>query len=210
MPPRAPALPPDERRRSIVAAALPLLRVKGVQVSTTEIAQAAGVAEGTLFRVFDNKDEIIHAVIDDVMDPAHTIEDLAAIDRTDPLPDRMTAIVRILHARIADVAFLMGVLHASGVAHSRPRHTHAQHKAHSETLRDAIVGVLSSDAPRLRQSPEATASLLRSVSFATAHPLLSDGVVTDPEAVVDFLLHGLLTDAPVTPATEGDRTCCSG
>lgn len=206
---------PGERRRSIVAAALPLLRSQGLQVSTAEIAQAAGVAEGTVFRVFVNKDELVQAVIDDVMDPAHTIDELLTIDAADPLPDRMAAIVRVLHARIADVSFLMGMLHSSGAEHRHPGHTRTQHEAHSARLRQSIAHVLAPDAHRLRESPEVTASLLRSIAFASAHPLLSDGGITDPHTLVNLFLHGLLQEdaEPTAPggaaaaSPTGNRPC---
>nr|WP_284286883.1 helix-turn-helix domain-containing protein [Angustibacter aerolatus] len=55
--PRATPLSPDERRRHLVDATLPLLVQHGRAVSTRQIARAAGVAEGTIFRVFDSKDE---------------------------------------------------------------------------------------------------------------------------------------------------------
>ena len=63
MPPRARALPPDERRAAILTAVLPVVLDKGMSASTRELAQAAGVAEGTLFRVFDSKDDLILAAV---------------------------------------------------------------------------------------------------------------------------------------------------
>ena len=70
MSPRAPAMAPDDRRASIIAATIPLLRDKGRGISTQEIAKAAGIAEGTIFRVFDSKDEIIHACVHEAFDTA--------------------------------------------------------------------------------------------------------------------------------------------
>ncbi len=66
---RATALPPDERRSMIVAATLPLLLEHGDRVTSRQIAEAAGIAEGTIFRVFADKDEIIVAVIEAALDP---------------------------------------------------------------------------------------------------------------------------------------------
>ena len=61
---RATALPPEERRSMIVAATLPLLLEHGDRVTTRQIAEAARIAEGTIFRAFADKDEIIVAVVE--------------------------------------------------------------------------------------------------------------------------------------------------
>src|SRR3954447_18740224 len=80
-PKRAAALPPGGRRSMIVAATLPLLLDEGDRVTTRQIAEAAGIAEGTIFRAFVDKDELIVAVIDAALDP-EPLE--VAIDRIDP------------------------------------------------------------------------------------------------------------------------------
>jgi AcrR family transcriptional regulator len=46
-----------------------LLVERGKDVSTREIAEAAGIAEGTIFRVFATKDAIIDAIFADAFDP---------------------------------------------------------------------------------------------------------------------------------------------
>jgi AcrR family transcriptional regulator len=69
-PRRATALPPDERRSMIVAATLPLLLEHGDRVTSKQIAEAAGIAEGTVFRAFADKDELIVAVIEAARPPS--------------------------------------------------------------------------------------------------------------------------------------------
>ena len=68
--PRATPLPPDERRAALIAATEPLLERFGRDVSTRQIAEAAGVAEGTIFRVFPTKEALIDAVLEEVFDVA--------------------------------------------------------------------------------------------------------------------------------------------
>lgn len=193
MPPRAPALPPDERRRTIVEATLPLLRKKGLSISTADIARAAGVAEGTLFRAFATKDDIIDAVIDHVMDPASIVEALAAIPLDEPLTDRVRRIVDLWHTRVAEISVIMTALHAAGESsHRHPSRSREQHAEHMGQLNAAVAGVLAPDADRFALDLNETASLLRSLAFATAHPFFSDGLVADPHRLVDVFLNGAL------------------
>jgi AcrR family transcriptional regulator len=51
-----------------MAATERLLVERGKDVSTREIAEAAGIAEGTIFRVFATKDAIIEAIFADAFD----------------------------------------------------------------------------------------------------------------------------------------------
>src|SRR5690606_7898091 len=59
---RATPLPPEDRRQAIIEAVVPLLIEHGPTATTRQIAEAAGVAEGTLFRVFPDKRALLFAV----------------------------------------------------------------------------------------------------------------------------------------------------
>lgn len=213
---RARPLSPDDRRRAIIAATLPLLREKGLTVSTADIARAAKVAEGTLFRAFATKDEIIDAVIEHVMDPAPTLAALATIPAEAPLTDRVRRVIELWHARVAEVSLLMTALHAGGESsHRHPSKSREQREQHLSQLNDAVAEVLAPDADQLRLPVDQTASLLRSLAFATAHPFFSDHHGPAPAALVEVFLHGALADAAdAQPSSaerrtpEGDRSCC--
>ena len=56
---RAKRMPPEQRRKSIVAVAIPLLAWSGESLVVSEVATAAGVAESTVFKVFPTRDSLI-------------------------------------------------------------------------------------------------------------------------------------------------------
>ncbi|WP_296140078.1 TetR/AcrR family transcriptional regulator [uncultured Tessaracoccus sp.] len=66
---RAPRLTRAERRASIVEATLPLLERYGQQLTTRQVAEAAGVAEGTIFRAFDSLEEVIDEAVAAALSP---------------------------------------------------------------------------------------------------------------------------------------------
>ena len=70
---RARPLSREERRDAFAAAKIPQLVPPGAAVTRRRIADAAGVAEGTLFRAFADKDEILHAAVVRSLDPAPAV-----------------------------------------------------------------------------------------------------------------------------------------
>ena len=107
VPGRAAALPPEERREALIAATLPLVLEHGTAVSTRLIAEAAGVAEGTIFRAFGSKDALISAVMVTAMDTTDLIRALERVDRSLPLRERTTAAVELGQKRLRSVFRLM-------------------------------------------------------------------------------------------------------
>src|SRR6185437_8896544 len=108
--PRAAPLPPDERRAAILTAAMPLVRAHGSDVTTKAIAEAAGIAEGTIFRVFKDKDELVSAVVERAFDTGRLERKLAAIDLALPLEERALAATRLVQRRLKGVWQLMAAL----------------------------------------------------------------------------------------------------
>ncbi|MCO7272110.1 TetR/AcrR family transcriptional regulator [Cellulosimicrobium cellulans] len=93
---RARPLSREERRDAIAAATIPLLVQHGAAVTTRQIADAAGVAEGTLFRAFADKDEILHAAVVRSLDPAPAVAAIADLPDDDGLRPLVVSIVEFL------------------------------------------------------------------------------------------------------------------
>jgi AcrR family transcriptional regulator len=56
----------EEKRSAILAAAAEVIAGQGLGAPTARIAKLAGVAEGTLFTYFDNKDDLLNALYLDI------------------------------------------------------------------------------------------------------------------------------------------------
>lgn len=177
---RAPSLPAEERRAAIVGAALPLLVERGEMVTTHEIAAAAGIAEGTIFRVFRDKDELILAVVDAALDPAPLERALGAIEHAG-LEDELASAVVILQQRVVDVWRLVSGIGARFHQHLR------------RPSRDipALVELFQRHRDRLAVDPQTAARLLRALTLSMTHPMLAADPM-EPGEVLRLFLHGVL------------------
>jgi AcrR family transcriptional regulator len=192
--PRATPLPPGERRAALIAATEPLLEKFGRDVSTRQIAEAACVAEGTIFRAFSTKEDLIDAVLEDVFDVQRTCDELAAIDSSLDLEARMVTAVQVLQARLRRV---FALFHSMRVG---PRHDQQdfrdRQRSDNDRLNAAVTALLAPDAERLRIPPADAANALRTMTFALTHPILGNERYTEPAQIVDLLRHGIEAPGP--------------
>jgi AcrR family transcriptional regulator len=186
---RARPLPPDERRAAILAAARPLVLEHGRATTTRLIAEAAGVAEGTIFRSFATKDELFDAVVEQEFDPEPFLEALGRIDLSLPLEERLVEAVSLLQRRFLRIFQLMIAL---GVR--RPPERIAAPELRERLAKDGIARLVAPDADRFRVPPAEVVQMLRLLTFSGSHPHISDHGMLTAEQIVDTVLHGLLRE----------------
>ena len=200
---RAPSLPPEQRRQAVLDAVLPLVLEKGFLASTRELAATACVAEGTLFRVFESKDDLVVAAARSAFRRTDHLDELAAIDPGLPLDQRLEAAVRIWQDVARRMVQVFGVLHAAPEG-ERP---HDPRTLIDNTVvaraEELLADLLRPDAGRLRLPVPEVIRVLGGLVLASVHPA-QIGLPLTPEGLVDLLLHGVLTDAaalahPITP-----------
>ena len=197
---------PDERRRAIVDVVVPLLLQHGSDVTTRQIAEAAGIAEGTIFRVFPDKPALLMAVAEDTMNPADGQAELgAALAGLTDLRERVVATAQRLNDRSEKVMAVMmalrGVWMAQAAEHAKAGHPSPtkppgppqfiidSHRA----LLDRLTEVFEPHHDELRVPPRQAALLLRTLVLGVRHPGSPAEDVLSPDEIADALLDGIKT-----------------
>ncbi|WP_262406025.1 TetR/AcrR family transcriptional regulator [Protaetiibacter sp. SSC-01] len=189
---RARPLAPDERREAILDAVLPLLRDRGRDVTSRELAEAAGVAEGTIFRAFGDKDTLLEAGLIRLLAPEGFREELRRIPHDLPLEDKVTCVIEALRTRFGEVFRIMAVFGVDG----------------PPPVRDAGGGewisilheLFASDADRLAVPLETLAWYLRLVAFGGSIEPFNHFRPFDSAELATVVVHGVaVTGAPVPP-----------
>jgi len=206
MTPRAAPMSPDDRRRTIIDAARPLLLEHGDRLTTRAIADAAGIAEGTIFRVFPDKDALLHAVAADTLDPPDGREKLlAALEGVADLPTKVRVTAELMLRRSDQVVAVMMALRkhwmSDGRAHAAedklgpPQFVVDAHRA----LLERLTEVFEPHADELRVAPRRAALLLRTLVLGSRNPGVRPEDRLTADDVADVLLHGIHR-----PAHQGD------
>jgi AcrR family transcriptional regulator len=194
---------PEERRAALIAATIPLLHEHGPEVSTRQIAQAAGVAEGTIFGVFESKSQLVVCSVIKALDPQPTLDGLAAIDRSAPLHERVAAAADLVHARFTEHAHLLHAARKLILLGEQDPGSRARMMASREALEAAVTDVFAPDAARLRVPAGKAARLL--LLYCGAN---SFGPYGDPESFSGTDLASLLLDGiHLGEAGMGQPTC---
>ncbi len=179
---RARPLSPDERREAILDAVVPLLRAHGRDVSSRQLAEAAGVAEGTLFRAFGDKEALIAAGVGRIFDHLPLWAALRSVDTGLPFEERLARVIGIVREHFHEI---VAAVVALGIKERPP--VGADRQEHQ--LADILTELFADDADRFAVPLPVVADYLRMVAFASSMPMsarLDDG------ALAHLISHGVL------------------
>lgn len=189
----------EERRETIVRAALPLVAERGAAVTTAQIARAAGIGEATIFRVFADKNEVLQACIAAALDPAILLQELQSISLEQPLAARLIEAVDALNAYLGRMGAVIGAVHASGTPNRRPGteavdpaappNRATGRDASQAAARQAILELFEPDEAALRLPAQAATDAFVGMFFGRAR-IPQSTAPASTEQLVDLFLHG--------------------
>ncbi|HEX6351614.1 TetR/AcrR family transcriptional regulator [Actinophytocola sp.] len=197
---RAPAMSQEERRAAIVRSTIPLLIEHGGNVSTSQIAAAAGIAEGTVFRAFKDKQDLLIACMRAGMNSDEEVAMIERIGRDNPLQQRLTEGVRTISGYLDRVWGLGQAMRASVGPEAMQRHLHEGDEPRKpgpppELLRvsNAISGLIDPATDNLRVEPERAVQMLLGLVLTNRMQGENFGEASsDPAEIVDLVLHGVI------------------
>jgi AcrR family transcriptional regulator len=197
---RAPAMTLEQRREAIVASTLPLLIQHGNDVSTSQIAAAAGIAEGTVYRAFKDKLELLVACMRSGLDSAEAIALIERIDPDLPIAQRLTEGVQAISGYLSRIWQVGQALQAAGISRED-----VHRRVHGDDENDpdkpgpprelvlvtrAVAGLL--DPTELRLDPQHAARLLLGLVLTNRMETGFGDQATEPAELVDLFLHGAI------------------
>lgn len=188
----------DDRRSQILDAVLPAILEHGAQITSRQLAGAAGVAEGTLFRSFGDKESLLREAFARGSAQAFDISELP-FDHDATLEQTIDRLVHVLVDRFATVFRL-----AIGLGPVLLPDASDGDAAFAE-LRACIHTHLEPYAERLRISTEDAADVIRTLAFSAATGW-GEPTSMSVSDVTGILLHGIVATATPTSKTPAMLT----
>jgi AcrR family transcriptional regulator len=181
---RAQPMNPEDRRAMIAEEAIPLFIEHGASLTTRQLAEHLGIAEGTIFRAFGDKDALVRASVRAFFDRAEAHLSTGIVDASLPLEEKVARLVRGSREHARGVFAMLSLLDPSEAGEYLAR-------ARSGAFEEAIATAFAPDADILGVPPDRVARLMRIGVIAASAPPHHHHSPLDDDELVCFILYGI-------------------
>ncbi|MDN5755991.1 MAG: TetR/AcrR family transcriptional regulator [Micrococcaceae bacterium] len=178
----------EERRTMIATSAIPLYLEQGASVTSRQLADHLGIAEGTIFRVFGDKAALVRSVVDAFFDQTHQGLGPELEDPDLDVEQKLRVLIRNARARARGVFTMISLLEP-GEAHEYMKHRREGH------FEQTAAAAFAADAAQLNIPPQKLGALIRLLVIAASAPRMGGGDPLSDDELVDFALHGIIGQA---------------
>lgn len=175
----------QDRRDWIAVEAIPLFVESGSSVTTKQLAEYLGIAEGTIFRAFPDKETLIKAVVEAFFAQTH---DSVTADLLHNRRDLRETLLTIIHTT-RDVS--RGVFRMLSLLDHDEAHDVIKHQD-NRCFEDTVKRALLPYSQQLNLPSERLGALIKLVVIAASAPRLSDTAPLDDEEILEFILYGII------------------
>jgi AcrR family transcriptional regulator len=181
---RAQPMTPEDRRAMIAEQAIPLFIEQGGALTTRQLAEHLGIAEGTIFRAFGDKDALVRAAVRAFFDRAEAHMSTGIVDASLPLEDKVSRLVRGAREHATGVFAMLALLEPGEAGEYVAR-------ARSGAFEAALAEAFTPDAAILGIAPDRVAALMRIALIAASAPPHHQHSQLDDDELVQFILYGI-------------------
>lgn len=180
----------------IAKAAVPLLLEHGQGLTTRQLAEHLGIAEGTIFRAFGDKDSLVRAAVDQFFEQSRARMAEGLVDPSLPLEEKVAILVRGTRTWMQSMLRMLSLLDREDAAQyfSRPR---------DDKYRAAVAAIFAPDADRLTIPVERLGAVMRIAGIAARAAQVDESAALTDDELVRLILYGIAGEARPSRA-EGD------
>ena len=183
---RAQPMAPEDRRRMIAEEAVPLFLEHGSAVTTRQLADHLGIAEGTIFRAFGDKDSLVRAAVQTFFEQSRARMAEGLVDAGLPLEDKVAALVRGTRVWMQNMFRMLSLVPRDQVPEIM------QHRgAGGDEYQAAIAAAFGSDADALTVPVDRLGAVMSIAGVAANARRFGDAQGLTDEELVRFILYGI-------------------